>query len=78
MKLLFFAQSADWAGRREMSVHVRGVSPLRDVLRGLPELAPVLARRRTLRVAVNLEYSDLDADVRDGDEVAFLPPVSGG
>ncbi|MBI5463125.1 MAG: molybdopterin converting factor subunit 1 [Gammaproteobacteria bacterium] len=29
-------------------------------------------------VAVNMEYADLDAPVRDGDEVAFFPPVTGG
>ena len=29
-------------------------------------------------VAVNLEYVDLSHPVRDGDEVAFFPPVTGG
>lgn len=29
-------------------------------------------------VAVNLEYTDLEAPVRAGDEVAFFPPVTGG
>lgn len=29
-------------------------------------------------IAVNMEYADLDAPVRDGDEVAFFPPVTGG
>lgn len=28
--------------------------------------------------AVNMEYVDPDAPVRDGDEVAFFPPVTGG
>jgi len=28
--------------------------------------------------AVNLKHVKLDAGVRDGDEVAFLPPVAGG
>lgn len=28
--------------------------------------------------AVNMEYVDRDAAVRDGDEVAFFPPVTGG
>ena len=29
-------------------------------------------------VAVNMEYTDMQAPVRDGDEVAFFPPVTGG
>jgi molybdopterin converting factor subunit 1 len=33
---------------------------------------------RSLAVAVNREYASLVAVLRDGDEVALLPPVSGG
>lgn len=34
--------------------------------------------RRRVLYAVNQDYSDLDTELRDGDEVAFIPPVSGG
>ena len=43
---------------------------LRDVYPGLPDVQPA--------AAVNAEYTSLEAVVHDGDEVAFLPPVSGG
>ncbi|HUZ94316.1 MAG TPA: molybdopterin converting factor subunit 1 [Edaphobacter sp.] len=33
---------------------------------------------RTLAVAVNQEYASLSTTLREGDEVALLPPVSGG
>jgi molybdopterin converting factor subunit 1 len=33
---------------------------------------------RSLAVAVNREYSSRDATLVDGDEIALLPPVSGG
>ena len=33
---------------------------------------------RTLAVAVNREYAGLSTALQDGDEVALLPPVSGG
>jgi molybdopterin converting factor small subunit len=33
---------------------------------------------RAMSVAVNADYSRMSATVSDGDEVAFLPPVSGG
>ena len=32
----------------------------------------------SISTAVNAEYAQMDAPVADGDEVAFLPPVSGG
>jgi molybdopterin converting factor small subunit len=48
-----------------------------DVWRRLGEQTP---RLRTVEpaVAINLEHAGLDQTLRDGDEVAFLPPVSGG
>jgi sulfur-carrier protein len=33
---------------------------------------------KNLLAAVNLEYADLSTPVKDGDEVAFFPPVTGG
>ena len=38
----------------------------------------VAARRRGLAVAVNRQYSSFAAPLSEGDEVAFIPPVSGG
>ena len=32
----------------------------------------------TVSVAVNANYSRMHAEVHDGDEVAFLPPITGG
>lgn len=40
-----------------------------------PRLSDLLARTR---VAVNAEFSDAETLLSDGDEVAFLPPMSGG
>jgi len=37
-----------------------------------------LALPEKILVAINQEYVDLDAQVHDGDEVAFFPPVTGG
>jgi len=47
-----------------------------DALAGeFPDLA---AHRRTISCAINEEYARLTTTLADGDEVAFLPPVSGG
>ena len=45
------------------------------VLQGYPQLADVISRAA---FAVNRSYSSASAELRNGDELAFLPPVSGG
>ena len=37
-----------------------------------------LPERASVRGAINLEFADWEARIADGDEVAFIPPVSGG
>jgi molybdopterin synthase catalytic subunit len=50
-----------------------------DVYDALQKLHPALdPNRETVRAAVNQEFAEWDVIVADGDEVAFIPPVSGG
>ena len=42
------------------------------------EHAGLAAYRDAVSIAVNAEYSKMNRRLADGDEVAFLPPVSGG
>lgn len=42
------------------------------------EWAEVLGDEQLMLMAVNQEVADADTAVRDGDEVAFFPPVTGG
>jgi molybdopterin converting factor small subunit len=52
---------------------------VKTLLDGLCAEFPKLARLRpALRVAVNREYAAEEAGLSDGDEVALIPPVSGG
>ncbi len=46
-----------------------------SVMRVYPDLSPDPTK---MVVAVNREYVDHDEVLRDGDEAAFIPPVSGG
>ena len=74
-----FARLRELAGASELRRDVADGSTALDVWNGLSAEFPALAGyTRAISVAVNEEYARLSAPVRDGDEVAFLPPVSGG
>ncbi|HZR84735.1 MAG TPA: molybdopterin converting factor subunit 1 [Candidatus Binatia bacterium] len=49
-----------------------------DLVAALCSDFPALAGAGRFAIAVNSEYTDRDHALRDGDEVALIPPVSGG
>lgn len=74
----FFAAAADAVGRRQLEGDWAGLTPP-QLLANLQEQYPPLARLvPSLAVAVNREYAEADRVLQDGDEVALIPPVSGG
>lgn len=78
VKVLFFGAAADAAGTREAELTANGVS-IRELWSMLTDKYPGVAPMRgTLAFAINDEYASLDDIVSAGDEVAVLPPVSGG
>jgi molybdopterin synthase sulfur carrier subunit len=82
LRILFFGRVADAAGRREAEVDppagVRTAHELRAWLgRDDPALLDLLASP-SVRIAVNDEMLIGDRAFSPGDEIAFMPPVSGG
>lgn len=83
MKLLYFAWLRARIGRAgeelTLPLEVRDVGGLLDWLktRG-PGYADALRDLSVVRVAVNQDYVGREHPVRDGDEVALFPPVTGG
>jgi molybdopterin synthase catalytic subunit len=74
-----FARLRELAGTDTASVELPAGSNVADVFDAVAKLYPGLASdRNSLRVALNQEFVDWDKPVADGDEVAFIPPVSGG
>ncbi len=74
-----FARLRDLAGSGELVRDVPGPATVQSVWQALVSEMPALGDyERTMSVAVNADYSRMSAAVNEGDEVAFLPPVSGG
>lgn len=78
LKFLFFAQCADWMNCREVEFPLNGSAKLLDLLGGDPRFTPLAGKLDALKVSVNETLTDFQAEVRDGDEVALMPPFSGG
>jgi len=74
-----FARLREQAGTESESVEVERGSTVADVYDSLRRSHPALdPNRESVRAAVNAEFADWDVIVADGDEIAFIPPVSGG
>jgi MoaE-MoaD fusion protein len=79
VRVLFFGGLKDIAGKSSDLLELPDGSLVRDVLAHyraqVPRITESLA---SLAVAVNQEYAGADTTLKSGDEVALLPPVSGG
>ena len=79
IEVLFFASARDLTGVSQLQVELPDGADLKRLLRQLtqenPALEPVV---KSARFARNEEFVDLSSPLEDGDQVAWLPPVSGG
>jgi molybdopterin synthase sulfur carrier subunit len=82
VKVLYFASLRESLGKSAEEIALpAGTSTagaLRDHIAARGEPWAQLARAKNLRCAVNQAMVGFDAAVKEGDEVAFFPPVTGG
>ncbi len=71
----FFASLRERMGCEETVVEPQQARTVSDVWRCV---AGGEAMPANLLMAVNMEYAEPGSEVKDGDEVAFFPPVTGG
>ena len=74
----FFALYRERAGTSQVEVDLPEGATAEELLERLRREYASLPRSTPVLVAVNSEYVSPEAPLRDGDEVAFIPPVSGG
>ena len=79
VQVRFFAAYRELTGVSRTEVDLPGGATVADLIDALRERGPSFsALPAQPAVAVNLEYTPADTGLRDGDEVAFIPPVAGG
>src|SRR5882724_1223867 len=79
VRVLFFGAARDAAGHESLELQINSPANVASVFTQLLADYPALARfGNSLLLAVNQEYALPDREISDGDELAVLPPVSGG
>lgn len=79
VRVRFFAALREAVGREDLDLELPEGSTPEDVWTRLVSEHPVLTpQRKSLAAAVNRRYTPFAAPLREGDEVVFIPPVSGG
>jgi molybdopterin converting factor small subunit len=72
-----FGPLAEQAGRSRIELSLSG-STVGDVVAALAAASPSLRIGPAVRFAVNTDYAEVAATVREGDVVSLIPPVGGG
>ncbi len=75
IKVRYFASLRERVGRSEDSIDASQIMTVKDVWQAANREVPL---PDNVLAAINMDYAALNAEVRDGDEVAFFPPVTGG
>lgn len=79
VRLLFFAVLRDIAGTDVRELVLSDGTTARDVWQSLrAEFAKLADYAQPPMIAVNESYAEPETILRDGDELAFIPPVAGG
>jgi molybdopterin converting factor subunit 1 len=79
IRTLFFASYRDLAGADELALSLPEPARVSDLVAALRGRGGAWSRLPDApAVAVNMEYASPSHPLRDGDEVALIPPVGGG
>jgi molybdopterin converting factor subunit 1 len=78
VSVLLFGITRDLTGQSTVLVPLQEGASVGDLITQLHQTYPALAGIRSLLVAVNGEYAEPDQPIGSKDEIALIPPVSGG
>lgn len=78
MRVLLFGIIREIAGKSEIELEYEEPLMVQDLVNKVKNKYEKLTELKSLLVAVNSEYAKDDVEIKDGDEVAMIPPVAGG
>ena len=81
IKVKYFASLRSIAGKEEDQFDMGSETTLKNLSHEISKTAPKIGEMmlgKKIMVSVNLDVASLEAIIKDGDEVALLPPFSGG
>ena len=79
VRVVYFGVLRDMAGHEHEAVELADGARLSDLYADLQRRIPGLSKfGSSIALSINYEYSNLDSPLHEADEIALLPPVSGG
>ncbi len=78
LKIKAFGITRDIVGGRELILEMKGENTVSQLRKILEEKYPDMKKIKSLLIAINNEYADDTTLLKDDDEIALIPPVSGG
>ena len=78
IKIKFFGQHKEELNKSELDIVIDSNSNISDLVKILIKNEPKFSKFNSYAVAVNLNYENFEYILKNGDEVAIIPPVSGG
>ncbi|RPD49469.1 molybdopterin converting factor subunit 1 [Hymenobacter sediminis] len=78
LKIALFGIAREIVGQSSLEVSAPEGQSVQALLAGLREQYPALGGLSSLAVAVNNEYAEEETTLTERDEIALIPPVSGG
>ncbi len=78
IRFLFFASIREAAQRNEIGLDFPGTRVVEAISHLQNQFPDIADKINKAQVAVNEEYADRDTELKEGDTIALIPPVSGG